>query len=166
MDDAGYVVCTGMNHDDWETPSDYEGAFAAMRARDLDFISANPDLVVHVGEREIFCAGALAARYAELGGSVIQAGKPHAPIYTRALGEARALRGGTLDTSRVLAIGDAMHTDVQGGCDAGLDVLFVTSGIHRAELHAGGGELHAAALAQFLDGGTARPTAAIPALVW
>ena len=171
LEDAAYVVCTGLNRDDIETPDDYAGQLAAMRARDLDFISANPDLVVHVGDTMIYCAGALAAAYDALGGRVLQAGKPYAPIYERALARATALRGGTLDRARVLAIGDAMHTDVQGGRDAGLDVLFVTSGIHRAELHPPGPDgraaaLEAAALEQFLTGGHAMPTAAIPALVW
>ena len=44
---------------------------------------------------------------------MIQAGKPIAPIYTRALGDGPRLRGATLD-ARVLAIGDAMRTDVAG----------------------------------------------------
>lgn len=171
IDEAAYVVCTGLDRDDIETPDDYAGQLAAMRARELDFISANPDLVVHVGDKMIYCAGALAAAYDALGGRVLQAGKPHPPIYERALARATALRGGRLDRRRVLAIGDAMHTDVQGGRDAGLDVLFVTSGIHRAELHPPGPDgrtaaLEAAALEQFLTGGHAVPTAAIPALVW
>ena len=168
IDAAGYVVCTGLNHDDIEAPEDYADRLAAMRARDLDFISANPDLVVHVGDRMLYCAGALAAEYEKLGGRVLQAGKPFPPIYARALARATALRGGTLDRARVLAIGDAMHTDVQGGRDAGLDVLFVTSGIHRADLHPDGrlAALEATALEQFLTGGHAVPTAAIPALVW
>jgi HAD superfamily hydrolase (TIGR01459 family) len=167
---ADYVVCTGLYLDDIGTPDDYAEAFAAMRARDLDFISANPDIVVHVGDKMLYCAGALAERYERLGGRVLQAGKPHRPIYEKALAEAAGLTGGILDTRRVLAIGDAMHTDVQGGCNAGLDVLFVTSGIHRGDLHPTTdgrmADLEAAALEQFLSGGDARPMAAIPALVW
>ena len=45
--DATYVVCTGLFDDQTETPEDYDAAFAQMRARNLDFISANPDLVYH-----------------------------------------------------------------------------------------------------------------------
>ena len=46
----------------------------------MTMICANPDIVIHRGENLIFCAGALARRYEELGGSVIYAGKPHARI--------------------------------------------------------------------------------------
>ena len=171
LDAAAYVVCTGLYLDDIGTPDDYADAFQVMKARNLDFISANPDIVVHVGDKEIYCAGALAQAYEAIGGRIFQAGKPHAPIYAAALAQAEVVRGKPLDRKRVLAIGDAMHTDVQGGHDAGLDVLFVTSGIHREELHprnldGEAAKLHQAALAQFLDGKVAVPSAAIPSLVW
>jgi HAD superfamily hydrolase (TIGR01459 family) len=163
---ADYVVCTGLFHDDRETPDDYAAALAAMRERDLVLISANPDLVVHVGERLIYCAGALAQRYAEYGGRVLQAGKPFAPIYERALGLAQIVRGGPFALSRVLAIGDAMRTDIKGACDQGIDALFVTSGIHRDELHNPAGPLDRDAYAQFLAGADCRPRAAIAELTW
>ena len=140
LDEAQYVVCTGLFHDDRETPADYEDSFAIMLARKLDFISANPDLVVHVGHTELYCAGALAQRYEELGGRVLQAGKPFAPIYKRALELARGKRGADVETSRVLAIGDALRTDIRGAVDQGFDALFISHGIHRAELHPGPGK--------------------------
>ena len=125
---AEYVVCTGLFHDDRETPQDYDATLDTMLKRDMALISANPDLVVHVGERLIYCAGALAERYAERGGRVLQAGKPYAPIYKRALGMAETIRGRAVERARVLAIGDAMRTDIKGACDQGIDALFVTSG--------------------------------------
>ncbi|HWG06520.1 MAG TPA: TIGR01459 family HAD-type hydrolase [Beijerinckiaceae bacterium] len=163
---ADYVVCTGLFHDDRETPQDYDSTLDEMLRRDLVLISANPDLVVHVGERLIYCAGALAERYAERGGRVLQAGKPYAPIYDRALAMAQSIRGRAVERARVLAIGDAMRTDIKGACDQGLDALFVTSGIHRDELHRLAEPLDQAAFAQFLVGADCRPRAAIPALVW
>ena len=42
--------------------------FGAMLARRLPLICANPDLVVQRGEELIYCAGALAQRYEEMGG--------------------------------------------------------------------------------------------------
>ena len=66
-----------------------------LRARNLPFICANPDIVVERGERMIWCAGALARDYAQLGGRTLIAGKPHAPIYEAALkaaGECSAAR--------------------------------------------------------------------------
>ena len=102
-----------------------------MSTRGLTMICANPDIVIHRGETLIYCAGALARRYEELGGSVIYAGKPYAPIYDRALALA-GLAARTVDKRRVLAIGDGMRTDILGASRAGLDVLFVTGGIHRS----------------------------------
>ena len=169
---AAYVLCTGLDHDERETPDDYRARLEEMRARALDFVCANPDLVVHVGDRLIYCAGALAARYAELGGRVLQAGKPHRPIYDRALLEIAAVRDGEASLGRVLAIGDAMRTDVKGAQDFGVDALLVTSGIHRDELHPGGvggaasQALDAAAFEQFVAGAVRPPDAAIPRLIW
>lgn len=162
---ADYVVCTGLFDDD-DTLEDYDATLAAMRTRDLVMISANPDLVVHVGEKLVFCAGALAERYAEHGGRVLQAGKPYSPIYDRALGLAQIIRSRSVDRTRVLAIGDAMRTDIKGACDQGIDALFVTSGIHREELHAPSGPLDRSAYAQFLASADCLPRAAISELVW
>ena len=101
----------------------------------MPFICANPDLIVHRGERLIYCAGALAKRYREVGGEATFAGKPHAPIYRAALAAARNALGRELAPKRVLAIGDAMRTDVAGAAAQGLDTLFVSAGIHHGEVH-------------------------------
>jgi HAD superfamily hydrolase (TIGR01459 family) len=135
LEQADYVLCTGLFHDEYETPDHYAASFDVMLRRKLDFISANPDLIVHVGDKELYCAGALAHRYEQLGGRVFQAGKPFGPIYERALAIAEEVRGKPFDKKRVLAIGDALRTDIKGASDQGLDALFVTQGIHRAELH-------------------------------
>ena len=132
LEDARYALCTGLRNDESETPDDYEPELRAMAARGMTMICANPDIVIHRGETLIHCAGALARRYGEIGGKVIYAGKPHAPIYDRALALAERARGATIDKSRVLGIGDGMKTDIAGAARAGLDALFVTGGIHRA----------------------------------
>lgn len=139
LDQAEYVVCTGL-FDDYESPDPYMPTLRAMRERDLTMICANPDIVVHVGPDLLWCAGALAERYAGLGGKVVMAGKPHAIIYEAALKEARALRKGSLDRRRVLAIGDGLFTDIRGAASQGFDALFITSGIHRDLLHPDAGE--------------------------
>ena len=165
LEDASYVLCTGLFDDTRETPADYEDIFAAMLARKLPMICANPDLVIHRGQDLIYCAGALAERYEQMGGEAIYAGKPHAPIYHQALARAGAIRGGASDKSRVVAIGDAMRTDIAGALGQGLDTLFVASGIHRDEI---GGEqaIDAAAFEQFAARHGMRPTAIIDHLVW
>jgi HAD superfamily hydrolase (TIGR01459 family) len=135
LEDAQYTLCTGLRNDEIETPDDYEQELRAMAPRQMTMICANPDIVIHRGETLIYCAGALARRYEELGGPVIYAGKPHAPIYERAVALVGRARGAALDKSRVLAIGDGMKTDIAGAAQAGLDALFVTGGIHRRPLH-------------------------------
>lgn len=127
---ADKIVCTGLFDDITETPEDYRAQLTALADRSLPFICANPDLVVHRGNQEIYCAGALAQLYADLGGPVALNGKPHAPIYDAAMAELEAAAGKPLARRQVLAIGDAFRTDVRGAVDAGFDCLLITSGIH------------------------------------
>jgi HAD superfamily hydrolase (TIGR01459 family) len=165
---ASFVLCTGLA-DPWhETPADYDAILASMRARNLELICANPDIVVEDGGRLFYCAGAIAERFAGAGGKVIQAGKPFAPIFARALEVARGPGTKIIDRAQVLVIGDAMRTDIKGAHGQGFDSLFVTSGIHRKELHgpAQDAGLDAAAFRQFMEAADFAPTAAIPELVW
>ena len=101
--------------------------------RDLPMICANPDIVVERGDKLIYCGGALAQKYKQMGGEARYFGKPHAPIYKRALERGAELVSQGLDKQRVLAVGDGIATDVKGANDNGLDCLFVTAGIHSAE---------------------------------
>jgi HAD superfamily hydrolase (TIGR01459 family) len=168
LNQANFVLCTGLA-DPWrETPADYDPILAAMRARNLELICANPDIVVEDGGRSFYCAGAIAERYAGVGGKVIQAGKPFAPIFARALEVAWGPDSKIIERARVLVIGDALRTDIKGAHDQGFDSLFVTSGIHRKELHgpAQGTGLDAAAFRHFMEAADFAPTAAIPELVW
>ncbi|MET3589602.1 HAD superfamily hydrolase (TIGR01459 family) [Bartonella silvatica] len=128
--EASVVVCSGFLEDRDEQPSTYETMFARMRARKLPFICANPDVIVHYGNQEFWCAGALARLYQQLGGEVRIAGKPHAPIYACAFETLQKIRG-TVEKSQILAIGDGLLTDVKGAINFGLDVLYIMGGIHR-----------------------------------
>ncbi len=162
---AQYALCTGLRNDETETLEDYEPELRAMAIRDMMMICANPDIVIHRGDTLIYCAGALARRYEELGGSVIYAGKPYTPIYDRTLRLAEQIRGAPVDKRRVLAIGDGMKTDILGASRAGLDVLFVTGGIHRS-LHKETLESPAdpIELKHLYDENAVWPVAAIPVL--
>jgi HAD superfamily hydrolase (TIGR01459 family) len=131
---AEYVVCSGLFDDTKETPADYADAIAAMRARTLPMICANPDIVVERGKDLVYCAGAIAEAYAQAGGEVFYAGKPYRPIYEQAMAAAQATRGCAVDRARVLAIGDSVRTDLKGADAFGVDCLFVTAGIHAEEL--------------------------------
>jgi ribonucleotide monophosphatase NagD (HAD superfamily) len=88
---------------------------------------------VERGDRLIYCAGAIAELYRELGGEVIFYGKPHRPIYERAMRLAGERQGHPIDRKRVLAIGDSVRTDLTGAREFGIDCLFVTRGIHAEE---------------------------------
>jgi HAD superfamily hydrolase (TIGR01459 family) len=165
--EAGLVVCIGLADPFNEDPADYDSRLQDWRARDLDLICANPDLVVQVGPRLMYCAGSIADRYEKLGGTVIHAGKPHPRIYARALAVGGGLLGHAPDRGKVLAIGDAMRTDICGAHNEGLDSLFVLSGIHgEAYFNGPGGALDGAALDQFIAAAGLQPTAAIGDLVW
>lgn len=130
---AESIVCTGLFDDEVDVPEDYHDMLLAFQKRGVPLICANPDLIVERGHRMIPCAGAVAAYYQQLGGEIRIAGKPHKPIYQAALAEAREQRGTEIDLSRVMAIGDGMPTDVRGAVDAGLDLLYISGGIHAAE---------------------------------
>ena len=125
--EARLAMCTGLLDDLTETPEDYAGRLATMRARNLTMICANPDLVVHRGPKLCYCAGALAKEYEKLGGTVVYYGKPHRPIYDAALAAAGNVK-------KPLAIGDGMFTDILGANRAGLDVLFIADGVHGEEV--------------------------------
>jgi HAD superfamily hydrolase (TIGR01459 family) len=166
LDEAGFVVCTGLVEDTIETPADYEAVLQACRSKNLPMICANPDLVVYRGDQLVYCAGALAERYEQLGGVVEQAGKPYKPIYHAALAMLEQEGGVRLEPSRVLAIGDAMHTDIAGAQGMGLDCVWITTGIHREELHGLGGEIDAEALKQFFEDHAQPPTWRMDRLAW
>ncbi|WP_336288121.1 MULTISPECIES: TIGR01459 family HAD-type hydrolase [unclassified Bartonella] len=128
--EASVVVCSGFLENLRETPQAYEDMFHRMRARNLPFICANPDVVVHYGNQEFLCAGTLARLYQQLGGEVRIAGKPHAPIYECAYQKLQEIRG-SVKKSQILAIGDGFLTDVKGAVHFGLDVLYIMSGVNR-----------------------------------
>jgi HAD superfamily hydrolase (TIGR01459 family) len=161
--EASGVVCTGFFDDEVEKPADYAELLQRLRARNLPFICANPDILVERGERIIWCAGALARDYAQLGGRTLIAGKPFAPIYDLAMKEVTGLLGHAVERNRVLAVGDGMMTDVKGAADNGFDVLYVSGGIHARDY----GEAlrpDPERLAAFLAKHGYRPVAVIPRL--
>jgi HAD superfamily hydrolase (TIGR01459 family) len=167
FDEADMVVCTGLFDDTVETPDDYRDMLAKIHARKIPFVCANPDIVVERGDRMIWCAGALAQLYEELGGEAIYAGKPHAPIYDLSLARAAEIRGSAVARSRVLAIGDGVRTDLAGAVRQGFDCIFVAGGIHAAELELKDDRVHdmAAAARMFAEAGAA-PAAIIRRLSW
>jgi HAD superfamily hydrolase (TIGR01459 family) len=165
IEDAEAVACTGLNSDRTETAEDYRPVLKAARRRDLAFVCANPDLAVHVGDDLLPCAGAIAALYETLGGRVYWAGKPHPSAYGTAFAEAAAVRGSAVRPDQVLAIGDSIRTDLGAAAGAGVDALFIASGIHRDESMEAG-RLSDAGLARLFGGSGPSAVAAATAIRW
>ncbi|WP_428645872.1 TIGR01459 family HAD-type hydrolase [Roseibium sp.] len=132
-EEAEGISCTGLTDDETETPDDYRDRLQKLADRKLPMICANPDIVVERGDRLIWCAGALARLYEDLGGEVAILGKPHAPIYQAAMERLEELYGAAVDKEDVLAIGDGLPTDIRGAVSQDLDVLFITAGIHASD---------------------------------
>jgi HAD superfamily hydrolase (TIGR01459 family) len=127
IDRADVALCVGLVDDLTETPDDYSDILAAMRAKSLTMLCANPDLKVYRGNQLCWCAGALAKAYEAIGGSVVYYGKPYIAIYEGALKAAGR-------PQKALAIGDALVTDLKGAQDAGLEALFIADGLHGEEI--------------------------------
>ncbi len=129
LEEAEGIVCTGPFEELTEVPEDYRARFLLAKAKGLKLLCANPDLVVDMGEKRIYCAGALAALYDEMGGTSLYFGKPHPPIYDLARQRLAAHCGLAIDNSAFLAVGDGIATDIQGAGGEGIDALFVTGGL-------------------------------------
>ncbi|HWB45500.1 MAG TPA: TIGR01459 family HAD-type hydrolase [Hyphomicrobiaceae bacterium] len=163
---AEAIVCTGLADEVNETVESYRPVIEEGVALKLPFVCANPDLVVDVGHRRFLCAGSIAAEYERLGGPVFWAGKPHPSAYNSALEKAAAARGSAPALHRILAIGDAVRTDLAAAKGLGVDSLFIASGIHNGEVLVDG-EIDAARLAElFAPAETPPAIAAMTQLRW
>lgn len=162
--EADAVIVTGLRDDRTETPGDYADELRELQLRRLPMLCVNPDLHVDVGDRRVFCAGALAAAYAAIGGETRAVGKPHAPIYDLGRGRAESLLGRSVEDDRILCIGDGVLTDVAGAISEGLDALFVTGGLAAAEVGDAPDAPEPARLAAFLARHRLSPRFAIAGL--
>lgn len=166
-EDAELIVCSGLFDDQVETPEDYADLLSSLAGRDVPMICANPDHKVESGNRLIYCAGALAAAYETLGGSVVYAGKPHLPVYELAFETASKIagaRGDTIAKSDVLAIGDGAKTDIIGAGVFGVPSVFVASRLHAPDESVG--LLDAEHLAALFAEEPSPPIAATHGLRW
>ncbi len=163
-EEAAVVVVTGLDHPS-ETPEDYKERLATWRRIGLPMICSNPDKIVEVGDRMVYCAGALADIYAEMGGEVGLAGKPYPPIYEEALRRLTKTTCRTPPRDRLLAVGDSVRTDATGAAGQGIDFLFITGSIHAEEIGADGHE-DAEAIAKLVEPSGARLAGFLQKLVW
>jgi HAD superfamily hydrolase (TIGR01459 family) len=159
LKDAEGIVCTGLRDDLTETPDDYRAALLLGKTLGLPMLCANPDIVVDMGDKRLYCAGALAQAYEQMGGTALYFGKPHPPIYD--LARRRLAEAGGPTDPQILCIGDGIFTDIQGGIGEGLDTLFITGGL---EAHRFGPDVESpepAPLADWLASNQLSPTFAI-----
>ena len=149
MAEAEGIVCTGLVNDRTETPEDYRAALLLGKTLGLPMLCANPDIIVDMGDVRLYCAGALAQAYEEMGGTALYFGKPHPPIYDLARRRLAALIDS--DDPQILCIGDGIATDIQGGLSEGIDTLYVTGGIDAARFGVDAGNPDAARVQAFLE---------------
>ncbi len=164
IEQARIIICTGLIDDQRETPEDYREMLMEAARRKVKMICANPDIVVRWGDRLVYCAGALAQLYDELGGEVIHGGKPHTPIYDQAMARLKmlpAMQGSIIDKSRILAIGDSLATDIAGANAQSVDALYIFGG---GGIHEGGHDI--ASLKNRLEKENVYAMAAMETLFW
>ena len=157
---ADRILCSGLYDDTRETPEDYRRLLESAAPQALPMLCANPDIKVDRGGKIVYCAGAVAALYQQVGGSVEYAGKPHPPIYRMARQLFADLDGEEPSSDDILAIGDGIHTDIAGGIAEGLRTVYISSAIHHD------GPLDAAAITQLFPNPADRPHVAMSALAW
>jgi len=121
------IAVTGLD-DDRDRVEEYRRQLEELAARDVLLHCFNPDHIVVRGGVTEPCAGALADVYEGLGGRVEWYGKPHDTIYQYAMSLA-----GHPPHEAVLAVGDALVTDMLGAAKQGFGAVFVQSGIHAGE---------------------------------
>jgi HAD superfamily hydrolase (TIGR01459 family) len=133
VENCDFILCTGLFDED--NPDINE---PQLHENDLNYyknflikhitkklVCTNPDLTVHRGNKEEYCAGYIAKIFEELGGEVIYYGKPYKEIYDMCF---------SLD-EKVLAIGDNLRTDIKGANNLNKDCLFISNGVHRGEFN-------------------------------
>lgn len=133
LDQATGIVCTGLFDDTVETPDDYRAIFLSAKNRGLKMLCANPDVMVDRGDKRIYCAGALAQAYTQMGGEAHYFGKPHPPIYDLAYQHLIEITGREILPKKIIAIGDGINTDIRGAIGEDIDSLFITGGLAAGE---------------------------------
>lgn len=161
-DEADFILNTGP-FADADALDDFDDILATCRAYDLPMICTNPDqLVVRLDGTRVICAGAIAGRYEQMGGTAHYFGKPHEPIYRACF---TALKG--IEKRRILALGDTLETDIAGAQKVGLDTALVVGGVLAEPLGIAWGEMPPVARIELLcrQNGV-MPNMALPALIW
>jgi HAD superfamily hydrolase (TIGR01459 family) len=122
IENCDFILCTGL-FDEYENLDFYKNLFKNNFSKKL--VCTNPDLTVHRGENEEYCAGKIAEIYSSMGGEVVYFGKPYKDIYELFINE----------NEKNLIIGDNLNTDIKGANNLNIDSLFITDGVHRKNIN-------------------------------
>ena len=154
--DADFLLNTGPDDESGENaPEPYLPLLQRCAILDIPMLCANPDLEIVRGGERIICAGLLSRSYEQYGGTVRSIGKPYAEVYEVVF----PMLG--VPKSRILAVGDALATDIAGAKAAGISSCWVLGGIHAEMI----GEDAALAEAEAAGAGLA-PIATVPSFIW
>ena len=121
LENSDFILCTGL-FDEYENDLNFYKDFLKKHIS-KKLVCTNPDLTVHRGEEEEYCAGSIAKVFESLGGRVVYFGKPYKEIYNMCFNR----------KEKVLAIGDNLRTDIKGANNLNIDSIFIYSGVHRNE---------------------------------
>jgi len=116
-----FILCTGLFENE-EISLDYYKNLLKKYTK-LKMICTNPDLIVHRGSQNEYCAGSVALIFEKLGGKVVYFGKPYPEIYNFCIKK----------NETILVVGDNIRTDIKGANNMKFDSLFITDGIHKDE---------------------------------
>ena len=163
VEEADLILCMGLDNKIGGEPSDYRDILRPAVDKKLEMLCANPDIQVRVGDQLIWCGGAIAAVYEELGGKVTYPGKPHTAIYDHAR-KRLADMGVVCDAEEILCIGDNPDTDMVGALSHDMAALYIGSGIHQNS-NCSEEEFRVSAIASLDEVGIA-PDFALSALRW
>ena len=132
LKNARFVICTGVNNNN-DNLNKYFSILKKIKKRNLKIICANPDLIVHRGDRAEYCAGSIAKLYEKMGGRVEYFGKPYRNIYEYIFRILKKNSKKKIYKSKVLVIGDNLNTDISGANNFNVKNLFIAGGIHKPE---------------------------------
>lgn len=132
INNADFVVCTGVNNNK-DNLSKYIPTLKKIKKKNLKMICANPDLIVHRGNRTEYCAGSIAKLYEKMGGKVKYFGKPYKYFYKYIYDLIKKKYRKNINKKKILVIGDNLKTDILGSNNFKVKNLFIAGGIHKSE---------------------------------
>ena len=119
----------------------HDDTFDKAVAMNIPLICSNPDKTSPRAGGLVISPGALAERYATMGGQVVWYGKPYQPVFQAAMRCQPAIT-----PSRFLMVGDSLEHDIAGAQQAGFSTAWVRGGIHADAFDGSQGENQLASL--------------------